>query len=60
MLGILNGNVYDPLNKINAQVQDIWVKDGRIVTPEAINRERAKIIDAAGLVVMPGYRKYFK
>jgi formylmethanofuran dehydrogenase subunit A len=54
MLGILNGNVYDPLNKINAQEQDIWIRQGRIVAPEAVDRERAKIIDAAGLVVMPG------
>ena len=54
MLGILNGQVYDPLNKINAQQQDIWVRQGRIVAPEAVDRERAKIIDAAGLVVMPG------
>ena len=54
MLGILNGNVYDPLNKINAKQHDIWVKQGRIVAPEAVDRERAEIIDAAGLVVMPG------
>jgi formylmethanofuran dehydrogenase subunit A len=54
MLGILNGKVYDPLNKINAQEQDIWIRQGRIVAPEAVDRERAKIIDAAGLVVMPG------
>ena len=54
MLGILNGNVYDPLNKINAQEQDIWIRQGRIVAPEAVDRQRAKIIDAAGLVVMPG------
>jgi formylmethanofuran dehydrogenase subunit A len=42
------------LNGINAQVQDIWVKEGRIVPSEAVDRERAEIIDAAGLVVMPG------
>ena len=54
MLGILNGQVYDPLNKIDAEEQDIWVKQGRIVAPEVVDRERAKIIDAAGLVVMPG------
>ena len=54
MLGILNGNIYDPLNKINAQQQDIWIRQGRIVAPEAVDRQQAKIIDAAGLVVMPG------
>ncbi len=54
MLGILNGQVYDPLNGVNGEIQDIWVKDGRIVPPGEIDRERAEIIDAAGLVVMPG------
>ena len=54
MLGILNGQVYDPLNKIDGGKQDIWIKEGRIVAPEAVDSEGAKIIDAAGLVVMPG------
>ena len=54
MLGIINGEVYDPLNSINAQTRDIWVKEGRIVPPEGVDRERAGIIDAAGLVVLPG------
>ncbi len=54
MLGILNGQVYDPLNGVNGEIQDIWVKDGRIVPLGEIDRERAEIIDAAGLVVMPG------
>ena len=54
MLGILNGQVYDPLNGINGQAQDIWVKDGRIVPPEKVDRQRAEIVDATGLVVMPG------
>ncbi len=54
MLGILNGEVYDPINGINGQVHDIWMKDGRIVPLEEVDRERAEIIDATGLVVMPG------
>jgi len=54
MLGILNGRVYDPLNGLNGEVRDIWVKDGRIVPPEEVDRERAEILDATGLVVMPG------
>ena len=54
MLGILNGEVYDPLNEVNGEIQDIWVKDGRIVPPEDVDREKAETIDATGLVVMPG------
>jgi len=54
MLGILNGEVYDPLNGVNGEIRDVWVKDGQIVLPEEIDRERVEIIDATGLVVMPG------
>ncbi len=54
MLGILNGEVYDPLNGVNGEIRDIWMKDGRIVPPEEVDREEAKVIDATGLVVMPG------
>lgn len=54
MLEIRNGTVYDPLNGINGHVQNIWVKEGRIVSPKSIDQERAQIIDATGLVVMPG------
>jgi formylmethanofuran dehydrogenase subunit A len=54
MLGILGGRVYDPKNGREGEVGDIWVKDGRVVAPEEIDRERAETVDAAGLVVMPG------
>ena len=54
MLGILNGEVYDPQNGINGQVRDIWIRDGQIVPAEDVDRERAEVIDAAGMVVMPG------
>ncbi len=54
MLGILNGRVYDPAHGIENQVQDIWIKDGRIVDPGEVDRQKARIIDASGLVVMAG------
>jgi formylmethanofuran dehydrogenase subunit A len=54
MLGILNGRVYDPVNGIDGEVQDIWIRDGRIVAAEEIDRHQADTIDASGLVVMPG------
>lgn len=54
MLGVLGGRVYDPQNGSEGDIRDIWVKDGRVVPFEEVDRERAKIIDATGLVVMPG------
>ena len=54
MLGILGGRVYDPRNGKDGEVGDIWVKDGRVVAPEDVDREAAQTVDAAGLVVMPG------
>ena len=54
MLGILGGRVYDPQNGRDGEVGDIWVKDGRIVPPAEVDRERAEVVDATGLVVMPG------
>ena len=54
MLGILGGQVYDPLHGVNGEVRDLWVKDGRIVSAEAVDRDRAEIIRADGMVVMPG------
>ncbi len=54
MLGVLGGRVYDPRNGGDGEIRDIWVKDGRVVSPEEVDRERAEIVDATGLVVMPG------
>jgi formylmethanofuran dehydrogenase subunit A len=51
MYKIINGEVYDPLNGINGQVQDVCMANGKIVAdvpPES------PVIDAAGMVVMPG------
>ncbi len=54
MLGIVNGRVYDPRNGIDGEVRDIWIADGRIVSAEEVNRAQAQIIEATGMVVMPG------
>lgn len=50
MIKIINGEVYDPINGINGEVRDIYVKDGLISGEDAGGRT----IDAAGMVVMPG------
>lgn len=54
MLGILGGRVYDPQHGKDGEVCDIWVKDGRVVAADEADRDRAEVVDAAGLVVMPG------
>jgi formylmethanofuran dehydrogenase subunit A len=48
---IKNGLVYDPLNGIDGEKKDIYIKDGYVA--DKVNGD-AKIIDASGLVVMPG------
>jgi formylmethanofuran dehydrogenase subunit A len=54
MLGILNGRLYDPMHGIENQVRDLWIKDGRIVAADEVDKAEAKTIDASGLVVMAG------
>ena len=49
---IKNGFVFDPINGINGEKMDIAVKDGKIV--EDVERSRAEVIDASGMIVMPG------
>ncbi|MCS7116844.1 MAG: formylmethanofuran dehydrogenase subunit A, partial [Nitrososphaerales archaeon] len=49
---IKNGIVYDPINKIDGEVMDIMVKDGKIV--ESIDESKAQVIDASNKIVMAG------
>ncbi len=53
MLRISNGRVYDPINKIDGEVREIYVQDGKIVAELPANAS-ARHIDAQGMVVMPG------
>jgi len=48
---IIGGEVYDPVNRIDGQLLDIFIDDGRIVTEAGAD---ATTIDARGLGVMPG------
>src|SRR5205807_6793225 len=55
LLKIAGGTVYDPANNIDGVVQDIWVRDGKVVAPPADPDDRPdRVLDAAGLVVRPG------
>ena len=50
-LRIVNGRVFDPAHGVNGAVQDVCVRDGKIVDDVPPD---AKRIDASGMVVMPG------
>ena len=55
LLKIAGGTVYDPANGIDGRVMDLWVNDGQIVsTPVSPDTLPNRVIDARGLVVMPG------
>lgn len=49
---IRNGFVYDPLNCVKGERMDIAIKEGKIA--DRVNANRVKVIDASGMVVMPG------
>ncbi|RLF22882.1 MAG: formylmethanofuran dehydrogenase subunit A [Thermoprotei archaeon] len=51
---IRGGHVIDPINKVDCEVMDIGVRDGKIVDPSEIEESKAMIIDAKGKLVMPG------
>jgi formylmethanofuran dehydrogenase subunit A len=48
---IKNGFVYDPLNRIDGEKMDICIRAGKIVKTV---KDSAKVVDALGMVVMPG------
>jgi formylmethanofuran dehydrogenase subunit A len=54
MKAILNGQMYDPLNGVNGEIRDIWMEDGHIIHPGDAVRDGVEVLDATGLVVMPG------
>ncbi|HEY9246051.1 MAG TPA: amidohydrolase family protein, partial [Candidatus Methanoperedens sp.] len=52
---IRNGCVFDPLNEIDGEIKDIFIKDGKIVEDlKGADLRDARIIDAKGKTVMPG------
>ncbi|UXM85174.1 formylmethanofuran dehydrogenase subunit A [Methanococcus aeolicus] len=52
---IKNGFVFDPLNKIDGEKMDIFVKNGKIVQSLSPGeKKKAKIIDATNKTIMPG------
>src|ERR1700716_921410 len=55
LLKIANGTVYDPANNVDGVVRDLWIENGKVVAvPSDPAVHPDKVLDAAGLVVMPG------
>ena len=52
---IAAGYVYDPTNDIDGQVHDIWIQEGKVISPPSDPLVHpTRTLDASGLVVMPG------
>ncbi|MGV8175214.1 MAG: formylmethanofuran dehydrogenase subunit A [Methanothrix sp.] len=52
---IRNGFVFDPLNGINGDKKDIFIREGKVVASLSSSEQRdAMVIDASGKTVMPG------
>ncbi len=49
---IKNGRVYDPKNGIDGDKIQIHIQNGKIV--EKVNEKDAKVIDASGMIILPG------
>jgi len=49
---VRGGYVYDPLNGVDGEMMEILISGGKVV--EELNERDARIIDASGMVVMPG------
>lgn len=49
---VRNGFVFDPANNVHGDVMDIAVRNGKVV--EDVNPREAYIVDATGMIVMPG------
>ncbi|HVJ84613.1 MAG TPA: formylmethanofuran dehydrogenase subunit A [Caulifigura sp.] len=55
LLKIASGTVYDPANGVDGVIADLWIRDGRLVAAPADGSVRPdRVIDASGMVVMPG------
>ena len=50
---IKNGLIFDPLGKIEGEIKDILIQDGKIVEKFS-NQKDIKIIDANNKTVIPG------
>ena len=52
---IRGGTLIDPARGVNQKLRDLWISNGKVVDAPTSEGERAaRVIDARGLIVMPG------
>jgi formylmethanofuran dehydrogenase subunit A len=54
LIKLAGGKVYDPANEINGEVRDIYLCDGRIVSPPAADERIDETYHLEGKIVMAG------
>jgi formylmethanofuran dehydrogenase subunit A len=57
IMGVINGKLYDPINGVDGEERDVWIKNGVVVSAESLGQDEiqgAEIVDASGCWVMPG------
>ena len=53
LLRLKGGLIHDPINRLDGEQQDLYIRDGRLVSPQP-PQEADETIDLAGKIVMPG------
>ncbi len=54
LIKLSGGKVYDPINSVNGQIKDIFIRDGRIVGKPSSDETIDETYDVRGRVVMAG------
>jgi formylmethanofuran dehydrogenase subunit A len=55
LLLIRNGTIHDPANGVDGSVRDIWIENGKVIAaPTNPSTKADRVLDASGLIVMPG------
>lgn len=54
VIKLSGGRVYDPANNIDGQVQDLYLKDGKIIATPAVDSRIDQEYDVSGKIVMAG------
>lgn len=49
-----NGRIYDPINKINGKIKDLFIKNGKIIDRPKRNEKISKIINLKTKIIMAG------
>ena len=49
-----NGRIYDPINKINGKIKDLFIKNGKIIDRPKRNEKISKIINFKKKIIMAG------